>query len=152
MIESFNTILKVRYPVIFSNQQIFAFVYLLICTFSSKFYVCYNSYFSSISWSLVAHCQYVCPLINYIFIFSISRTTKPISNKIGTKHPWDEGNSNSFRICLGFSSHSRIAHSYGDVTIDGDGLQIFTYARHLWPLSSEDSLNVPHLLWPVPTV
>ena len=29
-------------------------------------------------------------------------------------------------------------------TITGDGLQILTYARHSWPLSSEDSLQ---LLW-----
>ena len=38
------------------------------------------------------------------------------------------------------SSHSRVFHSYGDVTISGEGLQILTYARHLWPLSSENSL------------
>ena len=31
-------------------------------------------------------------------------------------------------------------HSYGDVTIAGEGLQILTYARHSWPLSSEVSL------------
>ena len=40
-------------------------------------------------------------------------------------------------VCLDFS---RIFHSYGDVTITGEGLIIFTYARHLWPLSSESSL------------
>ena len=39
-----------------------------------------------------------------------------------------------------FSSYSRIFQSFGDVTIDGKGLQILTYARHLWPLSSEGSL------------
>ena len=43
-------------------------------------------------------------------------------------------------VCLGFSSHSRIFHSYGDVTITGEGLQILTYARHLRPLSHEGSL------------
>ena len=31
-------------------------------------------------------------------------------------------------------------HSYGDVTITGEGLQILTYAQHPWPLSSEGSL------------
>ena len=36
-----------------------------------------------------------------------------------------------------FSSHSNILLSFGDVTIAVEGLQIFTYARHLWPLSSE---------------
>ena len=46
-----------------------------------------------------------------------------------------------FWFVQGFSSHSRIFHSYGDVTIKGEGLQIWTYARHSWPLSSEDSLT-----------
>ena len=40
----------------------------------------------------------------------------------------------------GFSSHSRMFHSYGDVTMTGEGLQILTYTRHLWPLSNEGSL------------
>ena len=47
-------------------------------------------------------------------------------------------------ICLfiwSLSSHSRIFHSYVDVTIAGEGLQILTYARHSWPLSSEGSLR-----------
>ena len=39
-----------------------------------------------------------------------------------------------------YSPHSRIFHSYGDVFIAGEGLQILTYARHSWPLSSERSL------------
>ena len=39
-----------------------------------------------------------------------------------------------------FSSHSRIFHSYGDVTISGEGLQILIRTRHSWPLSSEGSL------------
>ena len=42
-------------------------------------------------------------------------------------------------VCFDFSSHTRIFHSYGDVIITGEG-QILTYARHLWPLSSEGSL------------
>ena len=47
------------------------------------------------------------------------------------------------KICLFvwvFSSHSRIFHSYAEVTIAGGGLQIFSYARHSWPLISEGSL------------
>ena len=32
-------------------------------------------------------------------------------------------------------------HSYGDVTITGEGLQILTFARHSWSLSSEGSLS-----------
>ena len=31
-------------------------------------------------------------------------------------------------------------HSYKDVTITGEGLQILTYARHSWPFSREGSL------------
>ena len=44
------------------------------------------------------------------------------------------------------ASHSKIIHSCGDVTImiAGKGLQISTYARHLWPLSSEASLVAYH--------
>ena len=52
-----------------------------------------------------------------------------------------------FLFVLGLSSHSRIFHSYVDVTITGEGLRILTYARHSWPLSSEGSFSVPHLLW-----
>ena len=40
----------------------------------------------------------------------------------------------------GFTSHSIIFQSYGDVTITGEGLQILTYARHSLPLSFEGSL------------
>ena len=39
-----------------------------------------------------------------------------------------------------FLSHSRIFHSYGDVTNAGEWLQILIYARHSWSLSSEGSL------------
>ena len=48
----------------------------------------------------------------------------------------------SARYCLfvyGFSFHS--SHLYWDVTITGEGLQNLTYAWHLWPLSSEGSLD-----------
>ena len=46
-------------------------------------------------------------------------------------------------VCLfvwGFSSHSRIFHSYGDVTIASEWLQILNCAWHSWPSSSEGSL------------
>ena len=39
-----------------------------------------------------------------------------------------------------FSYHSKFFYSFGDVTIADEGLQILTYAQHLWPLSSEGSL------------
>ena len=51
--------------------------------------------------------------------------------------------SGSIFVCLfvwSLSSHSRIFHSYGEVTIAGEVL-LLTYARHSWPLSSEDSLT-----------
>ena len=35
---------------------------------------------------------------------------------------------------LGFTSHSRVFHSYWDVIITDEGLQILTYARFLWSL------------------
>ena len=48
----------------------------------------------------------------------------------------------------GLSSHSRIFYSYVEVIIISEGLQILTYARYLWPLSSEvrTILSVLHLL------
>ena len=49
----------------------------------------------------------------------------------------------SYIFCLFdwvFLSLSRIVHSYRDVTINGEGLQILMYARHSWSLSSEGSL------------
>ena len=47
-----------------------------------------------------------------------------------------------FLSVWGFSTHSRIFHSYGDVLfpITGERLQILTNARHLW------SLLVTHIL------
>ena len=44
-------------------------------------------------------------------------------------------------LFLWFASHSKIFHSFVEVTITGKGLQILTYARHLWPLRSEGSLT-----------
>ena len=46
-----------------------------------------------------------------------------------------------FAFCLlSFLSHSRDFHTYGDVSITDEGLQILTFARHSWPLNSEGSL------------
>ena len=45
-------------------------------------------------------------------------------------------------ICLfGVYRPTRDFHSFGDVTIAGEGLQILTYDRLSWPLSSEGSLT-----------
>ena len=55
-------------------------------------------------------------------------------------------------VCLGgffvrgFSTHSRIFHSYEDVTIAGERLHNLTYARHLWVIEPSGLLGVPHLL------
>ena len=44
-------------------------------------------------------------------------------------------------LCVGgLSSHSRIFHWFGDVTITDVSLRGLTYTWHLWPLSSEGSL------------
>ena len=43
-------------------------------------------------------------------------------------------------VCLGFIVLLEIFHSYVDVNITSEGLQILTFARHSWPLSSEGSL------------
>ena len=79
-------------------------------------------------------------------------TKKPTNNSaLNKSFTWQEY-VNGVRICMiiflllfvrlfkVFSSHSRMFHSYGDVTIAGEVLKIMTYARHLWPLSSEGSL------------
>ena len=55
-------------------------------------------------------------------------------------------NSVALFVCCS-SSHSKIFHSYGDVTITGEGLQILTKAWHSWPLSSEGSLECHMVLW-----
>ena len=44
-------------------------------------------------------------------------------------------------VCLEFIVPLENFHSYGDATIAGEGLQILTYARHSWPLSTEGSLT-----------
>ena len=43
-------------------------------------------------------------------------------------------------VYLGFSVPLENFHSFGDVNITGEGLQILTYARRSWPMSSERSL------------
>ena len=47
------------------------------------------------------------------------------------------GRCKSLFVCL---SHSRIFNWYGDVTTTDERLQIFTFTRHSWPLSSEVTL------------
>ena len=44
-------------------------------------------------------------------------------------------------VCLEFIVPLENFHSYGDVTIAGERLQILSYARHSWPLSSEGYLT-----------
>ena len=65
--------------------------------------------------------------------------------QICTKYPWLNGiqivqmqQRAIYKVCLEFIVPlERIFHSYGDVTIAGEGLQILTYAWRSWPLSSE---------------
>ena len=49
-------------------------------------------------------------------------------------------NSTLLLLVWGFSSHSRVFYSFGEVSITSELLQIWTYTRHSWPLSSEGSL------------
>ena len=55
-------------------------------------------------------------------------------------HSTNDLSKHFFLFVWGLSSHSRIFHSYGDVNITGEGLQILTNALHSWQLSSERSL------------
>ena len=43
-------------------------------------------------------------------------------------------------FCGVYRTSLKMFHSYDDVTIAGEGLQILNYARHSWTLSSEGSL------------
>ena len=53
-----------------------------------------------------------------------------------------------FACLFWFSSHLRIFHSYGEVIITSEGVQILIYARYPLPLSSEGFLVChTHLLW-----
>ena len=53
-------------------------------------------------------------------------------------HGWNipQVTKNKYLFVWGLSSHLRIFHSYRDVTITGEGLQILTYAQHPWPLNT----------------
>ena len=58
-------------------------------------------------------------------------------------------------VCLfvrGFSSHSRIFHSFGDVTITDKELQIFDLCPALMAIEQWGIFNVPRLLWHGPTL
>ena len=78
--------------------------------------------------------------------YTLKTTLKQIT-RIDVYHEWYQWctflASSCHYVCLfvwSLSSHSRIFHLFWDVTIVGEGLQILTYARHIWLLSSEGSL------------
>ena len=50
-------------------------------------------------------------------------------------------------IIYGFTSHSRIFHLYGDVTIAGEGLQHLGLCSALRAFEQGGIFIVPHLLW-----
>jgi hypothetical protein len=50
-------------------------------------------------------------------------------------------------IIYGFTSRSRIFHSYGDVTITGEGLQNLGLCSVLRAFEQGGIFIVPHLLW-----
>jgi hypothetical protein len=49
-------------------------------------------------------------------------------------------------VVYGFTSHSRIFHLYGDVTIAGEGLQILGLCTALRAFEQGGIFIVPHLL------
>ena len=51
-------------------------------------------------------------------------------------------------VCLGISSHSRIFHTFGDVTITGEGRATnFDLYSALMAIEQWGFFSVPHLLW-----
>ena len=80
---------------------------------------------------------------------------KPHKNTKFLRISWENNTVSLFD--WGFSSHSRIFNSYGDLIITCEGLKILTHALHSWHMSSEGSLtfsiyrNTGHLLiWSSP--
>ena len=74
-----------------------------------------------------------------MYVMYVKEVPNWIINNIKKLQAWSEGmrfrsvermenDVKSLFVCL-FSSHSRIYHSYGDITITGES-QILTYARH----------------------
>ena len=68
-------------------------------------------------------------LFNYLSLFSLN---------LCIKVHFRQHLSLRFFVC-GLSSQLRVFHSYKDVTITGERLQILSYARHLCPFKSEGS-------------
>ena len=51
--------------------------------------------------------------------------------------PWFTLLTEKMIVCLRFLVQLENFTLIGDVTISGEGLQIMTYDRHLWPMSNE---------------
>ena len=83
----------------------------------------------------------------HTLIFLVRFSTQFRKEQITHRNSWSLLNllCRGLDICLIFcwilSSHLSILHSYEDVTIAGEELQILTFARHSWPWSSEGSLT-----------
>jgi hypothetical protein len=56
-------------------------------------------------------------------------------------------NQTDWLIIYGFTSHSRIFHLYGDVIINGEGLQNLGLCLALRAFEQEGIFIMPHLLW-----
>ena len=80
------------------------------------------------------YCAFTCHFRYHEWLVNFSWISNDDFDKIG-----GGGGIKRF-VCLDFLSHSRIFHSFGDVIIAGEELQILTYGRHSWPFSSEGSL------------
>ena len=103
----------------------------------------------------IALCKYLLMFASRLRIFhSDGDVTKTGKWKTSARSLWPEGSlyhrstilcivGDSTFVCLfvrGFSSNSKYFHTFEDAIIADEGLKIFTYAWHLWPLSSEGSL------------
>ena len=98
---------------------------------------------------LVLHCNFVLHWLSKFKIYDItillSNGSKQILNLVCLFDDVDCCSLSPRLVCLivclfGVFVPLENFHSYGYVTIANEGLQILTYVRHTWPLSSEGSL------------
>ena len=76
--------------------------------------------------------RYPCCKLFPVLSSMSSRNRGPISTK-----PLSEGNSKFYCVFFFHPTRELFTHNYGDVIITDEWLQILTYTRLSWPLSSE---------------
>ena len=79
--------------------------------------------------------------VSWVWIYSaiMFQISSESASKINALIP-TQVNNNIFSYKLYTFTFTVIFHTYGDLTIIGEGLQILTFARHSGSLSSEDSI------------